>query len=48
MKFTGKNFNSLHMIGKLIQFRLSLGTTKPEDQSNYRLTEIGKIKDYFN
>ena len=26
----------------------SLKIIKPEDQSNYRLIEIGKIKDYFN
>ena len=26
----------------------SLETTKLEDQSNYGLSEIGKIKDYFN
>ena len=27
---------------------MSLETTKLEDQSNYRLSEISKIKDYFN
>ena len=26
----------------------SLETIKLEDQSNYKLIEIGKIKDYFN
>ena len=26
----------------------SLETIKLEDQSNYRIIEIGKIKDYFN
>ena len=28
--------------------RTSLETIKLEDQTNYRLIEIGKIKDYFN
>ena len=28
--------------------RASLEIIKLEDQSNYRLIEIGKIKDYFN
>ena len=28
--------------------QVSLETIKLEDQANYRLTEIGRIKDYFS
>ena len=32
----------------MVSSQTSLETIKLEDQTNYRLIEIGKIKDYFN
>ena len=32
----------------MIESATSLETIKLEDQNNYRLSEISKIKDYFN